>query len=479
MISVEERVLTSVGIDVGSTTSHLVFSRLVLREDPLSQTKKFHVAERSILFRGSIFFTPLKLGNTEIDVERLVPSLMSDYRNAGFAVSDIDTGVVIVTGVSAGKKNAEELVQSLAKEGGRFVAAAAGPNFEAIVCAHGSGAVQYSRQEQCKLIHCDIGGGTTKISIVENGEIVATACLNIGARLVAFNHKGRVTRLEETLTPVLSRLGLDLELGSFIDEETKSRVAALLAETLVKVITGEARSDLAGELSVTPLPEPGLFAERPRYSFSGGVAEFIYEKDHGDYGDLGHLLGARIRELCQKQGLSVVEARERIRATVIGASEFTLQVSGSTTFSSEAITYPLRNLSVVVPVIEREQLSEEHVASRIRTAFGRKDLVEGDQPVVVAFHDPVRYTYEKIKVFAKGLVEALPNTIAKALPIVLVFDTDIGNSVGSILKREVGIGNVLSIDEIELEEGDFIDIGEPVIGKAVFPVVVKSLVFDS
>lgn len=467
------------GIDIGTTTSHLVFSRLVLKEDPLSRTKKFHVAEREIIYRGNIYFTPLKEGNTEIDIDKLLPMLLGEYERAGFNVSDIDTGAVIITGESARKENAERIVELLAREGGKFVATAAGPNFESIISAYGAGAVEYSRKNSCKLIHCDIGGGTTKISVIDKGAVKALASMNVGGRLIAFGEMDDIIRLEAAGKKVLDRLGLNLDLGDVVTPDQKEEIAGVLASALMEVLTGQPLSELSERLMVTPNLPAESFQDDPLYSFSGGVAEFIYNKENQDYGDLGLILGRHIRSLCQRSGLTLVEVSERIRATVIGASEFTLRVSGSTTYMSPETVLPIRNLPVVVPDIQQELLSEEYVSSQIAVALARHDITEGDAPIVLAFHDPVRTVYEKLKTFSFGLVKALPRTIERGVPIVLIFDTDIGNSVGNILFRETGTRNVLSIDEIDLNEGDFIDIGEPVIENLVFPVVVKSLVFNA
>lgn len=466
------------GIDIGTTTSHLVFSRLVLKEDPLSRTKKFHVAEREIIYRGNIYFTPLKEGNTEIDVDKLLPMLLSEYERAGFKVSDIDTGAVIITGESARKENAERIVEHLACEGGKFVATAAGPN-ESIISAYGAGAVEYSRENSCKLIHCDIGGGTSKISVIGKGAVKALACINVGGRLIAFGEMDEIIRLEAAGKKVLDRLGLNLDLGDVVTQDQKDKIAGVLASALMEVLTGQPLSELSERLMVTPNLPAESFQDEPLYSFSGGVAEFIYYKENQDYGDLGLALGRHIHSLCLSSGLTLVEVSERIRATVIGASEFTLQVSGSTTYMSPETVLPIRNLPVVVPDIQQELLSEEYVSSQIAVALARHDITEGGAPIALAFHDPVRTVYEKLKTFSFGLVKALPRTIERGNSIVLIFDTDIGNSVGNILFRETGTRNVLSIDEIDLNEGDFIDIGEPVIENLVFPVVVKSLVFNT
>lgn len=475
-----EKRISSVGIDVGTSTSHLIFSELVLRKDPSSRTEKFHVAERKIQYRGKIFFTPLTEEN-EINLEKLIWFLLKEYEKAGKNPSEIDTGAVIITGESAKKENAEWIVEMLARETGKFVAASAGPNFESIISAYGSGAVKYSKNHSCKIIHSDVGGGTSNIAVINNGEITATACINVGGRLIVFNDKDEIIKIEPAGKTVLDHCKLNLKQGDTVKKSQKTIIAYELASALLEVITEQEMSRFTKSLMLTsPLPPESLNG-KPYWSFSGGVAEFIYQISTQSYNDLGLQLGHQIRSLIEKHKQNYIEVPEKIRATVIGASEYTLQVSGSTTYVSpdtKVNSFPIRNLPIVTPRIRREILSEEYIATQISTALKRLDLLEGEFPIALAFHDPVRTVYEKLTIFSKGVVKALPQTIVNNNPIIMIFDTDIGNSVGNVLHRETGVKNtIIAIDEIYLKEGDFIDIGQPVINNRVFPVIVKSLIF--
>ncbi|UCG01363.1 MAG: ethanolamine ammonia-lyase reactivating factor EutA [Candidatus Heimdallarchaeota archaeon] len=477
-----EKRISSVGIDVGTSTSHLIFSELVLRKDPNSRTEKYHVAERNIQYRGNIFFTPLTEKN-EINLEELTQFLLKEYQKAGKNTSEIDTGAVIITGESAKKENAEKIIEILARETGKFVAASAGPNFEAIISAYGSGAVKYSKEQSCKVIHTDVGGGTSNIAVIQNGEIHATACINVGGRLIVFNDKEEIIRLEPAGKIALDHCKLDLGLGDTVTLSQKSHIAYELTSALFEVIRGQKLSLFAKKLMMTSVIPIESAKGISYWSFSGGVAEYIYKNNIQYFNDLGLQLGQEIRSRIEKECSNIwIEVPEKIRATVIGASEYTLQVSGSTTFMSpdtKESSFPIRNLPIVTPLIQREMLSEEYIASQISAALQRLDLLEGNEPIALAFHDPVRTVYEKLTTFSKGVVKALPKTISNNRPIILIFDTDIGNSVGNVLQRETGVKNdILSIDEIFLKEGDFIDIGQPIVNNRVFPVVVKSLIFE-
>lgn len=476
-----EKRISSVGIDVGTSTSHLIFSELVLKKDPSSRTEKFHVAERNIQYRGNIFFTPLTEEN-EINLKELTQILLKEYEKAGKSTSEIDTGAIIITGESAKKENAEQIIEILARETGKFVAASAGPNFESIISAYGSGAVKYSKDHSCKVIHSDVGGGTSNIAVIDEGKITATACINVGGRLIVFNDKDEIIRLEPAGRITLTHCKLDLGMGDIVTLSQKDQIAHELTSALLEVITGQEMSSFTKRLMMTsPLPTESVDG-KIFWSFSGGVAEYIYKKNTQSFNDLGIQLGNQIRSRIEKKyKQNWIEVPEKIRATVIGASEYTLQVSGSTTFMSpetKETFFPIRNLPIVTPIIQREMLSEEYVTTQISTALQRLDLLEGKEAIALAFHDPVRTVYEKLTTFSKGVVKALPKTITNNQPIILIFDTDIGNSVGNVLHRETGVeNNILSIDEISLKEGDFIDIGRPIVNNRVFPVVVKSLIF--
>jgi ethanolamine utilization protein EutA len=478
-MKVERKTITSVGIDIGTTTSHLVFSELVLERNPFSRSKKFTVTERKIGYRGQIFLTPLKDGGKEIDVEKLVPLLKKEYKKAGLVTGDIDTGAVIVTGESARKENAEYIVNSLAEEGGKFVAATAGPNYESVISAYGSGAVAYSRKKHVKLIHTDIGGGTSNIAVIENGEITRTGCMNIGGRLIAFDEHDMITRLEDSGRVILEELGYIREIDEEISDELKEKVTETLAKSLLDTITGRPKSRLSTRLWTTDDIPSSVFRSEHIYSFSGGVAEYIYGKESRDFQDLGKRLGDKLRTLIEENKLNVVEPSEKIRATVIGASEFTLQVSGSTTYRSNKVKLPIRNLPVVTPNVKRGDLSVSHVSDEINKALARSDITEGNGALALAFHDPVGIQYDKLKTFSMGVAEALPKTIKGDHALILVFSTDVGNSVGNVLIRETDVKSVLSIDEITLHEGDYIDIGESIIETPIYPVVIKSLIFEN
>jgi len=468
--------LLSVGIDVGSSTSHLVFSKLVLVKDEHSPTQRFVIQDREIVYEGKIISTPLQNGNT-IDISALTTFFKTEFDKAGIHPDEIRTGAVIVTGETAKKSNAPQIAQSLSTDSGKFVAATAGPNFESLLAAMGSGATARSAERNSTILSCDIGGGTANLAISKNGEVISTSSVSVGGRLISLDAEGRINYLNKPAVTVMQHLGLGYAAGDVIAETDLRRIASALADVLIEVMTGPARSPLAKQLMVTDDLEFGHKIDE--YMFSGGVAEFLYGAT-GDYHDIGNMLAREIHSLTHRLKAPIAEPVNKIRATVIGAGAYSLSISGCSGFMDADLSFPIRNVPVLRVDAEESKLSMNHVVSMVNSAYQRYGFSEGEETVALFFKDPVRVNYNDLMVFAKSIETALPNSISKKKPVILVFEKDIACSVGNVIKRETRLNaNLLSLDELSLDDGDWIDIGEPLVGQQVFPVTVKSLVFPT
>ena len=475
-MEINEIEVLSVGVDVGSSTSHLVFSNLLLRRDERSISRRFNIERRNIIYEGRIINTPL-LDDDTLDIDKLTDFFKEEYKRAGIDPANIQTGAVILTGESAKKQNAKQIAESLSSDAGKFVAATAGPNFESLIAALGSGAAERSKLHRNTILSCDIGGGTANMAISENGRTISTSCISVGGRLFGVNAEGKIWRINKPAIKVMRHLGLDYRVGDRISKADLEKIADTFAEVLLEVMTGPAKSSLARQLMLTDdLNFPDRIDE---YSFSGGVAELMYGQP-GNFDDIGQILAAKINALIPALHSPVVEPKNKIRATVIGAGAYSLSISGSSGFMDQKISFPLRNVPVIRVDVDNAKLSPGHIISQINTSFQRFDLEEGEDIVALYFKDPVRASYEQLELFAKSIEAALPRSIHNKLPIILIFETDIACSVGSVMRRETDLKtNLLSLDELTLKEGDWIDIGEPLIAGQVFPVTVKSLVFHS
>jgi len=469
--------LTSVGIDIGSSTSHLMFSKLIMRRRSTEMSSEFEVVFRQVLYRSPILLTPYTDADT-INTERLGEFVSKSYGEAGFTQEDVDTGAVICTGEAVRKHNSDAIIHMLAAAGGKFVCATAGPNLEAILGAHGSGAAARSYKITAGM-NVDMGGGTTKIAVVEKGKVIETMAINIGARLVAWDESDVLTRVEDAGRTIANALGIDVEVGVTLSNEDKERLADKFAEIQFEAFTRSDYSDLAKDLTISgPLAYEGPIDE---IGFSGGVAEYVYDFDDQDYGDLGPLLGAAVRKRLPSLGMPIAGSAERIRATVIGASQYTVQVSSSTIFVSDPGLLPQLDLQVVPAFLPEDpnDISKETVAKAIQAAFDRLDISPQDlgRQIALGLLGPVIPTYDSIKAICDAVAEEMaPIT---DWPWSIILSSDVAGLVGSMLKREHKVGpEVIVIDGITVGEFNFVDLGQPIESVEAVPVVVKSLVFE-
>ncbi|HEY7066390.1 MAG TPA: ethanolamine ammonia-lyase reactivating factor EutA [Chloroflexota bacterium] len=496
--------VTSVGIDVGSATAHLVFSRLALRRQQAGLASRYQVVHRETLARSPIALTPYAAGDA-IDAAALNEVLAAAFREAGLTPESVDTGALVITGAAAERANAAAIAALFAAQSGKFVTAVAGPHLEALLAAHGSGAVVRSAAEEQTLLHLDVGGATSKLSVVQAGTVVESVALGVGARLVACDAAGRVTRLEPAGARAAEALGRPLALGDALDAAGRAALAERLADALFQALERRPLDAFAQSLLVTdPLRYDGPI---DAITCSGGVAEYVYEQETRDFGDLGPYLGAAIRRRLAAPGfpLPLAPVDERIRATVIGAAQYTLQVSGKSIHVSRPGLLPLRSLPVIAPALPDGPATADEVADAVRAALRQHDLTDGGQPLAVAFkwaHEPysellrglaerrvpgASALYRRLEpehgllhALAEGIAAALPETLARRQPLVVVCDNDVGSLLGRLLADAVAPGaDVACLDEIELGPFDYIDVGEPLPDRAAVPVVVKSLVFGT
>lgn len=464
--------LTSVGIDIGSATSHLIFSRLRVGY-PALHRRHPEILEREILSRSAVLLTPFAQDGA-IEPEPLQDLIHNAFQQAGLTPQEIDTGAVIMTGEAARRRNARRIADLFADGSGRFVCATAGPRLETVLAAHGSGAIRLSRGQGLHLLNIDIGGGTTKVGYIQKGHLTAAAAWNIGARLVAFRDDGKLTRVEKAGRHFLERAGFPLSVGDEVDGAICSALAEKMAEALFGMLLGA--QPPSSDLSIISFAQLPPRDQIDGILFSGGVAEYIYGREQRSFGDLGSYLGGALRKQAQASGLRLLEGAEGLRATVIGAAHHSMQLSGETIFLPDAHSLPIRNLRVVPLSVTWEPPIAERTRKAVLAALGSLDPeVKGD-PLALALSTPPFIGYGSALELAEGLRAALRLLPPQDRPSALVFGQNIGQVVGGALAAEFKIP---CIDEVALSELDFIDIGRPVSGESYVPVVIKSLTFGT
>jgi ethanolamine utilization protein EutA len=466
LIEEDQIELTSVGVDIGSSTSHFLISAIRLER----LDTRYVVTGREVRFSSDILLTPYTDDNT-IDADVLDAFIAAEFAKAGMTPDEIDTGALILTGVAARRANARAIGEIFAAQAGKFVSVSAGDALEALMAAQGSGATLLSETEGA-VLNIDIGGGTTKLALCRGGKVMARTAIDVGARLVVLDPEGRVERLEPFGTRHIADAGVTLGPGDRPTPDIRQRIARHMAGAIVAAADG---AEVPGYMRLPPLAgvEPGC-----PIVFSGGVSEYLGGSG-GDTGDLGPDLARAVSEVVKARGTRVLPARQGIRATVVGASQYTVQVSGSTIFLDPETALPLRNLAVIAPDLTLGcDIEPDQVRARIGEALARLDLQAGDTPVAIALPWQGTASYARLSALARGIVAGLAPVLRRGHPLVIVCDGDVGGLIGMQCRSEEEVpGAVVSIDGIALAEFDFIDIGEVLRATGATPVVVKSLLF--
>jgi ethanolamine utilization protein EutA len=472
--------LVSVGIDIGSSGTQVLFSRINMRRPGEDLSSRYFVVSREALYQSPVSLTPYQ-SEERIDEAALGAIIDEAYNAAKLGPEDIDTGAVILTGEALRRENAEAIAGILSERGGDFVCATAGHHMEAMLAAYGSGAARVSNDEGNRILNIDIGGGTTKLAVVEAGRVIRTAALHVGGRLHVVDGDQRLTRLDPAGRHLAAQAGFAWALGDRAPLEAMDTVAAWMADAVIAAVRDQVPPPAIEKLYLTePLGDLGRI---DGIMFSGGVAEYVYRREGRDFGDMGRRLGYALRRRIEGGALPwpLLPARECIRATALGASEYSVQLSGNTIYvSNPRSLLPRRNLQVLQPTLDLpEEIEVEQVAQTIRAHFAAFDLTEGESEIALALRWRGAPSYDRIAAFAKGIVLGLAQTVGTKKPLYLVLDGDLAQTLGGILREEMGIDNdLLVIDGIILWDFDYIDLGRVRLPSHTVPVTVKSLVFS-
>ena len=458
--------LLSVGIDLGTTTTQVVFSRIWL-EYSSAMIPEVKIAKKEIIYSSKIYFTPF-IGQN-IDLSGIKSILETEYANAQIDKKQITTGAVIITGETARRKNAEEVLHALAEFAGNFVVATAGPELESVLAGFGAGAAEVSETKGTAVLNFDIGGGTTNAVLFEDGCVKDAFALDIGGRLVRINSQGIITYVSECIKPLINELNINIYIGHKAMWNDLCVLTGKLAEVLFNISKGQTLDPVENELFIGQ----GVCGSRlHQVMFSGGVAEFIYSEDvihnieeTAAFGDIGPLLGYMIRrKFMAENEEKVIKARERIRATVIGAGSYSMSISGSTVVTDNDAV-PIKNVPVLFVKETDMGLFAKELSAKLK--------IYPDALPAVAFYGPEAPSYEYIKKLARAIVSGLGTRIEGVL--IILVENDFAKALGMTLEQLLPNMKIICLDHIKVHDGDYVDIGKSV-GKVV-PVVVKTLVF--
>ena len=475
----DSRDLLSVGVDVGTTTTQVIFSRLNLQDvSRAGQIPRINITDRKVVYQSPIVFTPL-LDFETIDADKLNEIVRREYSTAGIDPSQVETGAVIITGETAKKKNADEILRALSGLAGEFVVSVAGPNVESLIAGKGAGAAEYSQKNYATVTNIDIGGGSANSATFRAGNLIGAAAMNYGGRILMVDHaSGRVTHIAEPAKNILADIGLNLNVGDAPSLEDVRRFTDRMADMTLELVEGTS-SPLAQKIYLTP--PVGEAGQGSVLMFSGGIGHYYYNpipinsvSDATLYDDVGPLLAESLRKHARLNSYSIVPPSETVRATVLGASTQTVTLSGSTIWAEREIL-PLKNVPVTRPTLPAS-LDPASVSRSISEAVTRWDVNLATDPFAVALELNNSLNYESLTQLAGGL-KLFADTMPGDRPLIAIIERDYAQALGQTVKGLAPSRALLVIDQVGLSEGDYIDIGTPLMDGRVVPLSVKTLIF--
>ncbi|UKS26699.1 ethanolamine ammonia-lyase reactivating factor EutA [Paenibacillus sp. HWE-109] len=481
--------ITSVGLDIGTSTTKMVVSRLKLvRSSGALSLPRFEIAERELLHASPIYTTPLK-SRDEINAERIWEIVAREYEQAGIRPADLKSGAVIITGETANKTNARQILHLLAERSGDFVVATAGADLEGLLAGKGAGAERRSRQIRGAVASIDIGGGTANAAIFLRGKLVGTVTFHVGGRLIQIDATGTVLDVSLSIRPWLKASGYDVEAGDTVTFTHLQEICLGMCRSLMDYLSGlttpaqdaPLRSLLNGDpLAVIPPIE--------EWMVSGGIGLLMEGKapvrisETAIHQDIGPLL-AHTWKMCSAQyPIRLVQADQTVRATVIGAGMQSTEISGATVHL-DASLLPIRNLPVLKLELTPQMLEQTGLLAASMDAVMRSGASLFDQaqspPFGLALSGLNNLTYPSLQFLAEQLHVSFVNHFPSSTVLVVICETDIAKALGQSLSRRCGQRpKVICIDQIRVAYGDYIDLGEPISG-IMIPVVVKTLAFHN
>ncbi|GHV33461.1 ethanolamine utilization protein EutA [Synergistales bacterium] len=474
----DRNTITSVGIDIGTSTLQVAFARLVMENTArYFSVPRVAFTDKELIYKSPVHFTPL-LTRTMIDEEAVRRIVRREYERARVTPENVDTGAVIITGESARKENAAALLDSLSDLAGDFVVSTVGPDLEAVIAGKGSGAARYSQSRGIRVANMDIGGGTTNIAVFDDGETVAKGSYDIGGRLVRVED-GRFVHVSESAVKIALSKGLRLELGGRADSDLLRKVCRTMAGLLEQALGIAPPSPLLSAIRThgsTPFCAP---SDIRALCFSGGVADCVSsaEGDPFRYGDIGPMLGEAIRQSRLCADFFQYQPEETICATVVGAGAHTTSVSGSTILHREDIL-PMKN----IPVLKLDSLEQErcyegdapYLREKLRWFLNQSDASE----LILALAGDSSPSYNRLRTLAGCVYEAMNAVLPEGVPILLALESDTALALGRMIEALAGAGrSVICVDALHTEQGDYVDLGRPMMDGMIIPVVIKTLAF--
>lgn len=465
----------SAGIDIGTSTTKMVVSSFLLKNVAgITHVPRIEIIEKTVLHQSPIIKTPF-INKDIIDMKKIEEFISQQYQLAQIAPSDIATGAIIITGESATKENASEVVHTIADGAGHFLVATAGPDLEGIIAAKGAGTLQQSKNSSKVIANIDIGGGTANIAVMQFGEVIGTCTLHVGGRLIEFKD-GKIQSISPPLMRLMERWANPLAVGDAAEDNRVTHCIEEMVQTLAMILHGQCTDEkhplLLGHLPNWHKPVDAIV-------FTGGVASCIYENEctQRQYDDIGERLAKMLLQQEQLQSFLWLRPEETARATVTGAGTQTTEISGAT-IQVDAHVLPLKN----VPVFNCHIDTSTDFNTTVKTAVERADdlfsIQDNRSPFALYFSELPYLSFQDVHALCQAILQHLATRCSKDIPIIIVIQSDYAKIIGQTIQAINATVPIICIDQIKVETGDYIDIGE-VLPSGVVPVVVKTLAFHS
>jgi ethanolamine utilization protein EutA len=469
--------ILSAGIDIGTSTTKIVISKFSLMNMAGGMhMPRIEIINKEVLYRSPIFRTPL-LSATTIDMNAVEALVKGEYGKAGIETSDIQTGAVIITGETATKQNAEEMVHYLSNQAGDFLVATAGPDLEGIIAAKGSGAYEYSKKTGKVIANIDIGGGTANVAVYKSGKLCGTCTLHIGGRLIEFS-ENQIQSVSPPIKKLFQQWGREVNSGDSRALKVIKELTDYMAEVIARMLNRE----------LLPTDKPLLLGHEPDWRediesimFSGGISECIYKYEdvlanNEIYDDIGEMLASSLRTSKDLTAWEWIIPDETVRATVLGAGTQTTEISGAT-IHVENKDLPIRNLPVYQVNLQNDlQEGLIRLPENVQRAVELYDPQREGQNFALYITGIPYVGFRDIQQLATTILKSIKIKPNQEQPLVIVLESDLAKVLGQTLKVLDRNLSIICIDQIRVEQGDYIDIGH-LLQTSVVPVVIKTLTF--
>ena len=451
------------GLDFGSTTSSaLIASAKVARSSATGHTQLDDV---QIIYKSEPVFTPFtkKSIGQSIDIEKVAKLIANWLAKSGVSIKDIFSGGSMITGLAAQADNAALLSKLIIELVGECVIATADdPCLESWLAFMGSCGALSRYHADVPIINFDIGGGTTNIALGVNGDVQQTGCYFIGARHFQFVAGGyELTAMSSYGAVLLESLNINKKIDETLDAAEVAKIMAFYVSALEAIVLGDdafLNSPIAQKYSQVAFNFSQTI--QPKITFSGGVGELLYKISTNEtlptttfYGDFGIDLALAIsRSTLLSADLTSCVPEHKGRATVVGLTLHSTEISGSTVYLPNPSCLPLRDLPITA------KLAGDSPLEQWQGAF---TLAAKRQHGVCIQITTCNNKLEQVRALASQIKNALQANIYKPCqPIVILVETNIGKALGNYISNWGQLDyNLIVVDEVSLRDAHFVHIG--------------------